>query len=88
MDLYGHFTAVEVTVHGPVDSTTGMVMNISELVNILQSFVMDVFDHKNLDQDIPAFRHVLNHNHRSLLDNTCCINYTVCILMPLLPTYL
>lgn len=48
---------VETTVRGPIDSRTGMVMNISDLKSIIQQKVVAVLDHKNLDKDVPAFRY-------------------------------
>ncbi|XP_054933048.1 6-pyruvoyl tetrahydrobiopterin synthase isoform X1 [Dermacentor andersoni] len=47
--------SVEVTVTGPVDRDTGMVINITDLKKYIQSEVMDALDHKNLDKDVPYF---------------------------------
>lgn len=43
---------------GPVDAVTGMVMNVTDLKQIINSVVMDVMDHKHLDLDVPVFRSV------------------------------
>ncbi|CAL4126206.1 unnamed protein product [Meganyctiphanes norvegica] len=51
----GHYN-IEVTVRGPVDSTTGMVINITDLKDIINIAVMDKMDHKHLDLDVPDFR--------------------------------
>lgn len=53
---HGHNYAIVVSVRGPVDPTTGMVMNISDLKGIIKDTVLDVVDHKNLDKDVPYFK--------------------------------
>lgn len=50
------FISVLVTVKGPVDPTTGMVMNVHELKQYMQIAIMDPLDHKNLDHDVPYFK--------------------------------
>lgn len=45
-----------VTVKGPVDPTTGMVMNVHELKEYMQVAIMGPLDHKNLDRDVPYFK--------------------------------
>lgn len=53
------YYAVLVTVKGPVDRQTGMVMNVHELKQYMQQAIMDPLDHKNLDQDVPYFKNVV-----------------------------
>jgi 6-pyruvoyltetrahydropterin/6-carboxytetrahydropterin synthase len=53
---HGHNYVLEVTVVGHIDSKTGMVMNISDLKNLIQIHVLDLVDHKNLDLDVEYFR--------------------------------
>ncbi|XP_068230014.1 6-pyruvoyl tetrahydrobiopterin synthase [Palaemon carinicauda] len=53
---HGHNYTVEVTVKGPIDEKTGMVINVHDLKKIINEVVMDVMDHKHLDLDVPAFR--------------------------------
>nr|CAG4652293.1 EOG090X0HIM [Triops cancriformis] len=57
---HGHNYVVEVTVKGPVDKATGMVMNISDLKRVINEAIMDVMDHKNLDKDVPHFQNVVS----------------------------
>ncbi|KAK3097816.1 hypothetical protein FSP39_013464 [Pinctada imbricata] len=52
---HGHNYKVEAIVRGPVDPTTGMVMNLADLKKSIQTSVLDVMDHKNLDLDVPYF---------------------------------
>ncbi|XP_054710892.1 6-pyruvoyl tetrahydrobiopterin synthase-like [Uloborus diversus] len=63
---HGHNYKVEVTVKGKVDKCTGMVMNISDLKKIMQDTILDVLDHKNLDQDVPFFKDTV-----STTENLC-----------------
>lgn len=51
---HGHNYTVKVTVCGPVDPFTGMVMNLTDLKKHISS-VLDHLDHKNLDVDVPYF---------------------------------
>ncbi|KAJ8683267.1 hypothetical protein QAD02_019059 [Eretmocerus hayati] len=57
---HGHNYTVEVTVRGPVDTKTGMVMNISDLKIYMHKILMDQLDHKNLDKDVPFFKNVVS----------------------------
>lgn len=53
---HGHNYVLEVTVCGRVDLKTGMTMNITDLKQIISRNVLDLLDHKNLDQDVEYFR--------------------------------
>lgn len=53
---HGHNYVLEVTVAGEPDSKTGMVLDLKELKDILQREVMEVFDHKFLNTQVPALR--------------------------------
>jgi len=43
---------------GPVDPTTGMLINISEIKERAGNIVRELFDHKFLNQDNPSFRDI------------------------------
>src|SRR5881275_1472135 len=43
---------------GPVDSTTGMLINISEIKERAGKVVRERFDHKFLNEDNPAFHYL------------------------------
>lgn len=51
---------VEVTVKGPVDSKTGMVMNIVDLKNYMDAVIFKKLDHKNLDKDVSFFANTVS----------------------------
>lgn len=46
---HGHNYVLEVTLSGPVDAATGMVVNLSDLDLFAQREVLDLFDHANLN---------------------------------------
>lgn len=52
---HGHNYALEVTVAGEVDRTTGMVMDLKELKKLLESEVLERMDHKFLNKEVPVF---------------------------------
>ena len=58
---HGHNYVVEVTMKGPIDFKTGMVMNLTDLKEIINEAVMVPLDHKNIDKDVPYFSGNLNH---------------------------
>jgi 6-pyruvoyltetrahydropterin/6-carboxytetrahydropterin synthase len=53
---HGHNYIVEVTMTGPVDRATGMITNLGDLDPFVQSEVIDAFDHKYLNEEIPEFQ--------------------------------
>lgn len=53
---HGHNYALEVTIAGPVDPDTGMIANLSELDPFVEREVIEAFDHKYLNEQVPAFR--------------------------------
>jgi 6-pyruvoyltetrahydropterin/6-carboxytetrahydropterin synthase len=53
---HGHNYVVEVTVSGPIDGTTGMVFNLTELKQVMSDVIEREFDHKNLNEDVPDFK--------------------------------
>ena len=53
---HGHNYIVEVTMTGPVDIATGMVTNLDDLDPFVQREVIEAFDHKYLNEEIPEFQ--------------------------------
>ena len=45
----------DVTVAGPIDDTTGFVVDLGVLDRILAKQVMERFDHRNINLDVPEF---------------------------------
>jgi 6-pyruvoyltetrahydropterin/6-carboxytetrahydropterin synthase len=52
---HGHNYTLDVTVRGPIDARTGMVMDLAELKRIVSEIVVERFDHADLNVD-PLFR--------------------------------
>jgi 6-pyruvoyltetrahydropterin/6-carboxytetrahydropterin synthase len=52
---HGHTYTCDVTVGGPVDETTGMVVDLRELDRALRLEVVERFDHRDLNTDIAEF---------------------------------
>ena len=52
--IHGHTYTLEVTVRGPVDPRTGMVIDLDELKQVVGETVMARFDHAFVNDD-PAF---------------------------------
>jgi 6-pyruvoyltetrahydropterin/6-carboxytetrahydropterin synthase len=52
--IHGHTYTLEVTVRGPVDRGTGMVVDLDELKQVVAESVLARFDHAFLNED-PAF---------------------------------
>jgi 6-pyruvoyltetrahydropterin/6-carboxytetrahydropterin synthase len=55
---HGHNYTVEVLVVGQVDAETGMVMNMADLDSVVQTRVLERFDHRNLNLD-PMFTNLV-----------------------------
>lgn len=53
---HGHNYVVEATFTGPVDAETGMIANLGDLDPFVQSEVVEAFDYKYLNEEVPAFR--------------------------------
>jgi 6-pyruvoyltetrahydropterin/6-carboxytetrahydropterin synthase len=52
---HGHNYTLEVTVKGEVDPTTGFVVDLKELKEILNREVVDAMDHRHLNKEVPEF---------------------------------
>ena len=50
---HGHNYVLEVTVRGIPHPQTGMVLNLTELKDIINKQVVDWVDHKHLNHDVP-----------------------------------
>ncbi len=50
---HGHNYVLEVSVTGDPDTSTGMLVNLEELDKVIEERVVDRYDHKNLNVDLP-----------------------------------
>jgi 6-pyruvoyltetrahydropterin/6-carboxytetrahydropterin synthase len=53
---HGHNYTVEVRVSGRLDPQTGMIANLADLDSFVNERVIDPFDHRSLNEEVPAFR--------------------------------
>jgi 6-pyruvoyltetrahydropterin/6-carboxytetrahydropterin synthase len=54
-NFHGHSYVCDVTVGGPIDATTGFVVDLGLLDDILNRQVKQRFDHRNINLDVPEF---------------------------------
>lgn len=52
---HGHNYTLEVTVAGDVETTSGFVVDLKELKEILEREVVRVYDHRHLNLEVPEF---------------------------------
>lgn len=52
---HGHTYVCEVTVRGEIDDVTGFVVDLGVLDKILDREVMQRFDHRNINVEVPEF---------------------------------
>jgi len=56
---HGHNYVVEVTLEGDPDPVSGMVLDLKELKSILNARVVESFDHRFLNKEVPPFDHTI-----------------------------
>src|SRR5690348_17636525 len=66
---HGHNYTLEIRVSGKVDPATGMIANLADLDGFVQREVLDVFDHRSLNEDVAAFREARSEEHTSELQS-------------------
>ena len=52
---HGHNYTLEVTVRGEVDPTSGFVVDLKHLKEIMEREVVSTFDHRHLNHEVPEF---------------------------------
>ncbi len=55
-NVHGHNYVLEVTIQGEPSPETGMVMDLKTLKDLIVEAVVDRFDHKHLNWDVPYFK--------------------------------
>ena len=53
---HGHNYLLEVTIEGEPDARTGQVISLSDLEQVVRTQVIELFDHKNLNEDCAEFQ--------------------------------
>jgi 6-pyruvoyltetrahydropterin/6-carboxytetrahydropterin synthase len=52
---HGHNYMLEVTVAGEVDATSGFVVDLKQLKDVMEREVVGVYDHRHLNKEVPEF---------------------------------
>lgn len=52
---HGHTYVCDVTVTGPVDEETGFLVDLGVLDQVLRREIVERFDHRNINMDVPEF---------------------------------
>src|SRR5713101_5365674 len=53
---HGHNYVLEISVSGDVDPATGMIANLADLDGFVEREILEPFDHRSLNEEVPAFR--------------------------------
>lgn len=56
---HGHNYLMQVSVRGKVDPETGMVIDLKRLKDVMRSEVIELVDHRNLNEDVEFLRGVI-----------------------------
>lgn len=56
---HGHNYTLEVTVEGSVDPVTGFVVDLKWLRDVIEREVLNVYDHRHLNLEVPEFRNAI-----------------------------
>lgn len=56
---HGHNYTLEVTVAGEIDPVSGFVVDLKALKNVMEREVIQVYDHRHLNLEVPEFRSVI-----------------------------
>lgn len=56
---HGHNYVLEVTIAGQPDAVTGMIVDLKEVKEILNQEVVNPFDHRHLNYEVPPFDRVV-----------------------------
>ena len=56
---HGHNYVLEVTVAGDIDPASGMIMDLKDLKQVIQDRVVEVYDHRFLNHEVPPFDRVV-----------------------------
>jgi len=57
-NYHGHNYTLDVWIEGEIDPITGMVINLKTVKDIIKKFILDEFDHRNLNLDCNPFKNL------------------------------
>tara|TARA_B100000945_G_C20314718_1_gene564581 strand:- start:484 stop:903 length:420 start_codon:yes stop_codon:yes gene_type:complete len=53
--LHGHNYMLDITLKGPINPKTGFIIDLQKLNIIVDDYVINIFDHKQIEKDIKWF---------------------------------
>ena len=53
---HGHNYVLEISLSGPIDPATGMIANLADLDGFVEREILEVLDHRSLNEDVSAFK--------------------------------
>lgn len=56
---HGHTYRLEVTIEGEIDPRTGMLMNLEDLDQVIETEIISKVDHQHLNYDVPFLHDVI-----------------------------
>jgi 6-pyruvoyltetrahydropterin/6-carboxytetrahydropterin synthase len=56
---HGHNYVLSVTVEGPVDVETGLIVNVGTLDHMIEAVILRAFSHRNLNSDLACFANIV-----------------------------
>jgi len=71
-NYHGHNYDLVIKVTGEVDAGSGYVMDLKELSDLVKEYVLDEFDHKNLNLDSAYFKDLI-----PTAENICIVIYKI-----------
>ena len=54
--IHGHNYALSITVKGQIDTDSGFIVDIKKLNKIVSKYIIDIFDHSQIEKDIDWFK--------------------------------
>ena len=77
---HGHNYTLEVTVEGNVDPVSGFVVDLKWLRDVIDREVLQVYDHRHLNLEVPEFRRCDSYHreHRDRHLETACAEDQEC----------
>lgn len=71
-NYHGHNYELEIKVTGELDEETGMLIDLNILKEMIEVHVLQKFDHKNLNLDLPEFK-----NMNPTAENICYVIWNI-----------
>jgi 6-pyruvoyltetrahydropterin/6-carboxytetrahydropterin synthase len=54
--VHGHNYTLLITVKGEIDNSSGFIVDIKKLNKIISKYIIDIFDHSQIEKDIDWFK--------------------------------